>query len=299
MYHFRINIVVPDEEPPSGRNFVRKLLEKRWKQEELELIIGIFNSICEAHSHLAMVTANLSSLAKVTDQETLKLIMKSVVWPLIQMNMPEGFLDPIKDKEPQMLEQELAEKVEKTILPRHKAACFKHKLKNGPMRILAAAIWLKLKRRYILMGMAKEACELFQVRAKQLSRALMGHKYLGGKKTPAQKGKGKKRKDAPLLTLPRGPRRAEMTGMNHPSKADHLLIYTSSSKTVSSITICSQNAFISSSAQRSSRGMASSFTHHIIHRSPFQYRWHIAGPFHDCSPVTTHSCLFPPTTMLS
>ena len=87
------------------------------------------------------------------------------------------------------------------------------------MRILAVAVWLKLKRRYSLMGMAKEACEHFQVRAKQLFRVLMGHKYLGGKKTPMQKGKGKKRKDAPLLTLPRGPRRAETTGTNLPSKS--------------------------------------------------------------------------------
>ena len=158
-----IDIVVPDKEPPSGKDFVRKLPEKRWKQEELELIIRIFDSTCETHSHLAMVTANLSSLAKVTDWETLKLIMKSVVWLLIQMNVPEGFLDPVKDKEPQMSEQELAKKVEETILPRHKAACFKHKLKNGPMRILAVTVWLKLKRRYFLMGTAKEACELFQV----------------------------------------------------------------------------------------------------------------------------------------
>ena len=78
-----INIVVPDEEPPSGRDFVRELPEKKQKQEELELIIGIFNSTCEAHLHLGTVTANLSSLAKVTDWETLKLIMKSAVRPLI------------------------------------------------------------------------------------------------------------------------------------------------------------------------------------------------------------------------
>ena len=131
------------------------------------------------------------------DQETLKLIMKSAVQPLIQMNVPEGFLDPVKDKEPQTSEQELAKKVGKTILPRHKAVYFKHKLKNGLMRILAVAVWLKLKRKYFLMGMAKEACELFQIRAKQLSRVLTGHKYLGGKKAPVQKGRGKKRKDAP------------------------------------------------------------------------------------------------------
>ena len=77
------------------------------------------------------------------------------------MNVPEGFLDPVKDKEPQMSEQELAKKIEKTILPRHKAVCFKQEPKNGPMRILAVAVWLKLKRKYFSMGMAKEACELF------------------------------------------------------------------------------------------------------------------------------------------
>ena len=188
--------MIPDEEPPSGKDFVRKLSEKRRKQEELEVFIGIFNSACEAHLHLATIAANLSSLAKVTDQEILKLIMKSAVQPLIQMNVPEGFLDPIKDKEPETSEQELAKKIEKMILPRHKSACFKHELKNGPMRILAVAVWLKLKRKYFSTGMAKETCELFQVRVKQLSRVLTGCKYLGGKKTSAQKEQGKKKKDA-------------------------------------------------------------------------------------------------------
>ena len=71
------------------------------------------------------------------------------------MNVPEGFLDPVKNNKPPMSEQELAEKVEKTILPRHQAVCFKHEPKNGPMRILAAVVWLKLKRKYFLAGMAK------------------------------------------------------------------------------------------------------------------------------------------------
>ena len=54
----------------------------------------------------------------------------------------------------------------------------------------------------------KKACELFQVRAKQLSRVLMGCKYLGGKKTPAQKGKGKKRKDAPPADTTKGTKKS-------------------------------------------------------------------------------------------
>ena len=85
-----IDIVVPNENPPSGKDIVRQLLEKRQKQEELELIFGIFDSACDAHSHLAMVAPNFSSLAKVTDWETLKLIMKRAVQPLIQMNVPWG-----------------------------------------------------------------------------------------------------------------------------------------------------------------------------------------------------------------
>ena len=93
------------------------LPEKRQKQEELELIIGIFDSACEAHLHLAMVTANLSSLAKVTDQETLKLIMKSAVQPFIQMNVPEGFLDPIKDKESRHWSKSLPRRLKKQSYP--------------------------------------------------------------------------------------------------------------------------------------------------------------------------------------
>ena len=45
--------------------------------------------------------------------------------------------------------------------------------------------------------------------------------------------------------------------------------------------------------------VSSPFICHIIHCSPFQYRQHIAGPFYDCSPVTTHSCLSPLPTVLS
>ena len=42
------------------------------------------------------------------------------------------------------------------------------------------AVWLCLKQRYFNVGTAKEACESFQVWAKQLSKLLSGKKYLGG-----------------------------------------------------------------------------------------------------------------------
>ena len=67
-------------------------------------------------------------------------------------------------------------------------------------------VWLKLKRKYFLVVMAKEACELFQVRAKHLSRVLTGCKYLGGKKTPVQRGK--KRKDTPSTDTTKGTKKS-------------------------------------------------------------------------------------------
>ena len=152
--------------------------------------IGVSNHTCKAHSHLATVAGNMSSLAKVMDTETVHLVMKLAVCPLVQMYVTEAFLNSIKDKKPQSSEEELLEKIQRMILPKHKAVCLAHELKTRPTRILAAAVWLMLSRKYFNMGNAKEACKLFQVRAKQLSRILTGCKYLGGsgKKATGPKG---------------------------------------------------------------------------------------------------------------
>ena len=86
-----------------------------------------------------------------------------------------------------MTEEERREKVWKMVLPASNAPCLAHEPKNGPIHILAVAVWLKLNRKYFNEGTAKEACDRFEVRAKQLSRVLMGRKYLGG--TQARKRK--------------------------------------------------------------------------------------------------------------
>ena len=73
------------------------------------------------------------------------------------------------------------------VLPIPDATCLKHEPRNGLTRILTAAVWLKLSRKYFNEGTAREACEQFNIRAKQLSRVLTGRKYLGG--TQAHKRK--------------------------------------------------------------------------------------------------------------
>ena len=95
---------------------------------------------------------------------------------------------------PKMMEEQRMEKLEKTILLLHNAACMKHEPKNGPTYILATAVWLKPKWKFFNTGMAKEACELFKVHAKQLSKVITGRKYLSGMQKKKAKDWAMKRK---------------------------------------------------------------------------------------------------------
>ena len=177
----------PPEEIPTSPEFIRQLPERTRWAEETAFISEIVDYASQAHEHLSSVCTNISTLAKITDRATLHTIINGAVRPLVQINIPEGFLNPVEDRWPKTTEGERWEKVQKTVLPVSNTLWLAHKLKNGPTHILAAAVWLKLNCKYFNEGMAKEACDRFEVRAKQLSRVLMGRKYLGG--TEARKRK--------------------------------------------------------------------------------------------------------------
>ena len=46
---------------------------------------------------MAEVCANVAALAKVTDKTTLMTVINGAVRPLVQLNVPEGFLNPLED----------------------------------------------------------------------------------------------------------------------------------------------------------------------------------------------------------
>ena len=175
-----IEVVDPPEEIPTGTEFIRQLPERARQAEEMAFISDIFEHAAWAHEHLSEVCANMSVLAKVMDKATLLTVINGAICPLVQLNIPEGFLNPVEEKQAKTTEEERREKVRKTVLPIPNAPCLAHEPRNGPTCILAAAVWLKMLRKYFNEGTAKEACEQFDVRAKQLSRVLTGRKYLSG-----------------------------------------------------------------------------------------------------------------------
>ena len=96
------------------------------------------------------------------------------------------------------------------VLPRENAPGIVRSPTNGPAHILAAAVWLKMQQKYFNSGTAKEACEAFDVRAKQLSRVLTGQKYLRGASSKADKTlgpatRGKKWKSTAVHTTVKEP----------------------------------------------------------------------------------------------
>ena len=140
-----VNVFDPPEDIPSGHEFIHQLPKKTQQAEETAFIVSIFYHASEAHKHLSMLCANISALAKITDRAMLYTVINGAVRPLVQINVPEGFLNPVEDRQPKMMEKERQEKVQKTILPMANAPCLAHKPRNGPTHILAVVVWLKTK----------------------------------------------------------------------------------------------------------------------------------------------------------
>ena len=85
--------------------------KRRCQAEEMAFISEIFDHAAQAHKHLSSVCANISALAKITDRVTLHTVINGAVHPLVQINIPEGFLNPVEDRWPKTTEEERQEKV--------------------------------------------------------------------------------------------------------------------------------------------------------------------------------------------
>ena len=128
-----VEVFDPPEEIPSGPEFIHQLPERTRWAEETAFISEIFDHTAQAHKHLSSVCANISALAKITNKTTLLTIINEAVRPLVQINIPEGFLNPVEDRWPKMTEEEERwEKVQKMVLPVLNALCLSHKPKNSP-----------------------------------------------------------------------------------------------------------------------------------------------------------------------
>ena len=80
--------------------------------------MSIFDHTSEALAHLSTTAVHFSSLAKIMDRDTLHLVMNAATQPLIQLNHPEKFLNPVANTVLLMTEEQRRAKVERIIMPR-------------------------------------------------------------------------------------------------------------------------------------------------------------------------------------
>ena len=131
-----------------------------------------------------------------------------------------------------------------------------------------------MSRKYFNEGMAKEACEWFDVRAKQLSRVLTGvEKYLGGtqaRKRKAHRRAGQKREDRWL----KGHDMTRHTTTQH--NTDYV---------ISSV----------HTAKNNHKSVTAQSSHHLVSSAPVPVQVATRrGSLNDFPHVTTRSCLSPP-----
>ena len=155
------------------------------------MIVTCFDHLSEVHAHMSSFVANMSLLAKICDPETYDMVLKVTARSMIQINVPEHYLSPVQDPPLKMTAEERLAWLEKVLLPWANLTCLTREPRFRPTRLLTAAIWLCLKWKFFNSGMAKEACTMFEVQAKQLSKLLSGKVYLGGT-SGTTKGKHKR-----------------------------------------------------------------------------------------------------------
>ena len=106
-----VDVFDPPEDILSGHEFLHQLPKKTRQAEETAFMVSIFNHASQAHEHLSMVCTNISALAKITDRVTLHTVINGAVQLLVQINIPEGLLNPVEDRRLKMTEEERQEKV--------------------------------------------------------------------------------------------------------------------------------------------------------------------------------------------
>ena len=91
---------------------------------------------------MSTFAANMSSLVKICDPETYDMVLKATAKPMIQVNIPEHYLNPVQDPPLKTTAEERLVHLKKVLLPWANAACLVKEPRFRPTRLLTAAIWL-------------------------------------------------------------------------------------------------------------------------------------------------------------
>ena len=183
----------PEDEMPSRPEVLRQLpLDRQYTSMVRDHIISLFDHTGNAQCEASLATANISALAKITDANTLDIVLKAAIRPLIQINVLEKFLNLTTDPKPKSSTDQRRHKILVNLLPNSDSPAIQKEPQNNPTWLLTAVLYIKLKRNFLNEVTQKETEEKFMVCSKQLSKLLSSKWYLGGKDRKPVGGKRRK-----------------------------------------------------------------------------------------------------------
>ena len=171
----RVTAVDPEENPPTGQEILLKLLPQTPMVREHCIVL--FGDLAAATSYLSSAYARLSALAKACDEESFRTILNASARPLVQVNIPPKFLNPIIEEKLVLEGEEYRNKLREMLLPQERNSSLRKEARNNVTRLLAALVYIKFKKCYLNEGTQAEMAEKFDVKPKVLSKLLSGCRY--------------------------------------------------------------------------------------------------------------------------
>ena len=152
------------------------------------LISNIFSDLSTAHGFQAKAAQGIAELASLITPEQMTLILAAAVPPTIQLVLPPGTASLLSTPPPppttvatEAGRQDVVRYCKKNILPDPAANCFHKCDKKAPTRVLAAAIFCTLERKYFDERTPRaEIATMFQITTAQLMKAVTGVDYESG-----------------------------------------------------------------------------------------------------------------------
>ena len=147
------------------------------------LISYIFSDLSTAHGFQAKAAQGIAELASLITPEQMTLVLDAAVPPTIQIVLPPLSTPPLPPTTAatEVEQQDVIKYCKKNILPDPAADCFDKCDKKAPTRVLAAAIFCTLERKYFDEKTPRaNVATMFQVTTAQLMKAVTGVDYMSG-----------------------------------------------------------------------------------------------------------------------
>ena len=195
---------VPELEHILGVMTGRLPQQKLPSSEVCSLIADVFSDLAKAHSAQAQAAKGLAELATTVTPEQMTLILAAAVPPTLQLSLPVGTVSPLSTPPPPPAtimtcegRRDMMMFCKSQILPDPKADEFLKHERKSPTRVLAAALYIVLERKYFEERTSRsDIASMFSVTTAQLTKAVTGVDYESG---PHQT-KRKRRTDADFTT---------------------------------------------------------------------------------------------------